>query len=228
MLNDQSHAEKHLRALHRELKRLRARQRHPPIHELNPPIQRGWKRHFVLTSSALLRPDAALLASILGHLNTVRYFWRPDFCRTRSQRRLRRGLVFIEQELMAISWCEWKEAPVPPAWQKYFRLEFLPNESLLPYWRGRKKTEQQSPWFAQTGRHYGWGYAFRFTSWFELKVEKHWLTHYTEIEPGVAGRIAEIERWMSFHRGQERFARLTGHSRWWQRHDAAAHRRCED
>ncbi len=61
-----------------------------------------------------------------------------------------------------------------------------------------------------------WAYVFRFPFLFELRVEKHWLTHCTEIEPGVAGRIAEIEHWMDHHCGHVRFDRLKGHSqhRW--------------
>ena len=182
MLNDKDHAEKHLRALHRELKRLETRRRHPPVHELIPPIQRGWKRHFVLTRAALQRPDAATLVAILDHLNTVQYFRRPDFHPARRKPNRQRNLIFIEQELMAISWHEWERAPVPPAWQKYFRREFLPTERLLPCWYGRKKTEQRYPRFVHKDhRRYDWGYVFRFTSWFELKVEKDWLTHCTEI-----------------------------------------------
>ena len=228
MLNDKDQAEKHLRAMHRELQSLEMRRRHPPVHELIQPIQRGWKRHFILTHAASLRPDATTLAAILDHLNTVQYFWRSDFRPTRRRPNRQRHLVFIEQELMAISWHDWERSPVSPTWRKYFRREFLPAERLLPYWYGRKKTEQRYPWFVHKDRRrYEWGYVFRFTSWFELKVEKHWLTHYTEIEPGVAGRIAEIERWMDFHRGHRRFQRLKGKSQWWLHYQQPAWRRTE-
>ena len=224
MLNDKDHAEKHLRSLHRELARLEQRRRHPPVHELIPPIQRGWKRSYVMTPATRLRPDALLLAAILDCLNTVQYFWRSNFQPTRRQRSRRRGSASVEQELMAIHWSAWERGPVPPGWRKYFRREFLPLKFLCEWPRlGRR----QSPWSNRRDNQHDWGYAFRHPSWFELKVEKHWLTHYTEIEPGVAGRIAEIERWMDFHSGQARFQRLKGRSRWWLRHDEAAHRRCE-
>ena len=169
MLNHKDHLEKHLRAMHRELALLETRRRHPPVHELQPPIQRGWKRHFVLTSAARLRPDAETLTAILDALNTVQYFWRPDFRHTRRQSRRRRCPVAIEQELMAIHWRDWEKDPVPPTWRKYFHREFLPVERLRswPRWTG---TSYYHPWFVGASRHFDWGYAFRFGSWLELKA----------------------------------------------------------
>ena len=224
MLNDKDHAEKHLRAMHRELALLEKRRRHRPVHELTPPIQRGWKRSYVMTPAARLRPDAVLLAAILDCLNTVQYFWRSNFQSTRRQRSRRRGSASVEQEMMAIHWSAWERGPIPPGWRKYFRREFLPLKYLCEW---PHQGQRRSPWFNRRDNQHNWGYAFRHPWWFELKVEKHWLTHYAEVEPEVARRIAEIERWMDFHSGHARFHRLKGRSDPWAHFERSPHRRCK-
>ena len=210
MLNDQDHAEKHLRAMHRELKRLRARQRHPPVHELNPPIQRGWKRQYVLSHAARHQADALLLATILERLNTVRYFWHRSF--RRGRRRRQRNMISIEQTLRVFSFEQWHQEPIPAEWRRYFRPEIVPRTLLDRAWRHR----QSGPWnhlvLAKPYRGHVWAYVFRRPEWFTLRVEKHWLTHYSEIEPQVIERIAEIERWMLSHHGHERIYHLEGGS----------------
>lgn len=212
MLNDQSYTEKHLRSLHRELERLRQRQKNPPVHELHPPIQRGWKRHFVMPHATRERPDAALLETILVQLNTVRFFWRPDFKHTRRHGG-RRDPVEIEQQLMAIASHRWEEDKIPSEWRRYFRIDLVPDLFVREICRGCVRSRRWSnPIFLAQRRGYVWAYAFRFPALFELRVERHWLTHFTVIEPEVEERVAEIERWMEHHHGYKRFQRLQGRS----------------
>ncbi len=196
--------------MHRELKRLRARQRHPPVHELNPPIQRGWKRQYVLNHAARHQADALLLATILERLNTVRYFWHR--CFRRGRRRRQRNMISIEQTLRVFSFEQWHWEPIPAEWRRCFRPEIVPRTLLDRAWRHRQSGPWNHPVLAKCRRGHVWAYVFRRPELFTLRVEKHWLTHYSEIEPEVIERIAEIERWMQRHHGHERVYRLKGGS----------------
>lgn len=41
--------------------------------ELKPPVQRGWKRYFVLREDTIRSKDAKFFQSILDKINTVQY-----------------------------------------------------------------------------------------------------------------------------------------------------------
>jgi hypothetical protein len=66
--------------------------------ELNPPVQRGWKRYFVLSDDVSRSKDAKFFQGILGKINTVQYSWKKDF---KMKRRHRGKKIYVvrEQEL---------------------------------------------------------------------------------------------------------------------------------
>ncbi len=213
MQNPKAIAEKRLRALHRELKTLQQRRWHPPVHELAEPIQRGWKRHFVLSADTHARPDAPILAAILEAINVVRYFWRRDFQPPRRAVRAGGQHFFTDQELRAIGLGEWPRHNYPDVWHEYFSLELVPealvnqrDEDL------RRRYRWVRPGLWQRRRGHVLAYRFRYPRLFVLRVEKRWLTHVSEIEPEIIERIAEIERWMDHHHGRPIFGRLKGRS----------------
>jgi len=107
--------EKKLRAVARELKELDKRIHQPKSVKLDKPIQKGWKRYYMLTDEAKARPDRELLEEILQRIGPILYHWRPDFRRGKRAR-----VVEIEQKLRNLrSW--WvNNRYVYKTWSPYF------------------------------------------------------------------------------------------------------------
>lgn len=190
--------EKKLREIALEAKDLRHQIQNPPSVRLPEPIQRGWVRHYVLTKEAQLRPDAQVLGQILEVIGTKEYYWRRNFIKSRRQR----PLIEIKQVLKPIHSYMWRHHPdkYPETWQPYFHLEFL------QWWHGSYRYQQ-------------WVYVFTEAHLFELKVERHWLTHLKIIDPLLIERHAELEAWMEHHQGWRKYDRLKGRRHWWHNRD---------
>ncbi|RYY38615.1 MAG: hypothetical protein EOO08_13925 [Chitinophagaceae bacterium] len=84
--------EQHLRALDRERRRLWRAIRELPMVPLDPPVQKGWIRTFVLNDDQQALPQADLYRSILPKINTVQWNWRADF---KVRRRLGGRKVYV-------------------------------------------------------------------------------------------------------------------------------------
>ena len=204
-----------MRAFEREYDKLSRRRNNPPVHKLDVPIHQGWKRHFVLTPEAALLPDAPVLAAILAEINSTVWFWRRDFQRSRRAARLTRRSLSTEQHLYAFLTVDWERRGYPEAWRKYFHYELVPRNLVD---RPRAETMRVAHWESVSHRpllhEYTWALAFRYPRLFVLRVEKHWLTHVSEIEPGVIERMAEIDAWMDHHEARSRLLRLHGRRCW--------------
>jgi hypothetical protein len=190
--------EKKIREIVLELKSLRHQIQNPPSIRLKEPIQRGWVRHFVLTKEAQLRPDAQILEQLIEVIGTKEYHWRRNFIKGRR----RRPLVEIKQSLRTVHINAWRFYPdkYPEEWKPYFHLEYQ------HFWHGSHHYEQ-------------WVYVFTEAHLFELKVERHWLTHLKIIDPQLIEREAELESWMEDHKGWPRYHRLKGKRHWWHNQD---------
>ena len=75
--------DKKLIVLRKELLAIRRRDRELGYEELSPPVQRGWKRVFVLRDELTRGKDAKFLEGILEKINTTKYSWRKDFKKKR-------------------------------------------------------------------------------------------------------------------------------------------------
>ena len=71
--------EKKLRALGREENRLYTSKGELGWIDINPPVQRGWKRHFVLRDDIARSKDSVFFQGILDKINTTDYSNRKDF-----------------------------------------------------------------------------------------------------------------------------------------------------
>lgn len=78
--------DRELRRLHREEKRVRELIQNLGYEELNPPIQRGYKRLFVLTEETKRQDNAELYQSILDKINTVWYSPVKTFKRDKKRK----------------------------------------------------------------------------------------------------------------------------------------------
>jgi hypothetical protein len=80
--------------LFNELKRLQVEQRNLGFAELIPPIQRGWKRFFVLRQDVLTSKEGSFFQELLEKINTTEYSHRRDF----KVKKRRRGKKFTLSE----------------------------------------------------------------------------------------------------------------------------------
>jgi hypothetical protein len=192
--------EKKIRSVARELKKIGREVQNPPSVRLKEPIQRGWLRKYVLTKEAQSRPDAQVLEDILKVIGTTQYHWRRVFVRGR---RAGRHMIEMKQPLKEILIDTWKRYPTdyPDTWKRYFHLEYKQGGYV---WYGRQSGHQ-------------WHYVFTDPHLFELKVERHWLTHVKIIDPLLIEHQAELEAWMEGRRGWNRYGRLKGRSNWWKK-----------
>ena len=187
MFNTHETFDKHLLRLDRELSDL-YRRRHTRV-PLEKPIQRGWRRCHVLSSSGERREDKDVLVALLKIIGSVKISRTPEF-RKRRGRGARRRYIEIEQPLRELTVGEWRKRNLPEEWKPYFRQE---KRCHFRVWND--------------------ALVFADASAFELKVEPNWITHVTILDPAVEKRIAEIEAWLRRHNALHRLDWLHGHSR---------------
>ena len=120
MLNSHDLADRQVIAAVREHDAL-CRRRYTII-KLEEPIQRGWRRFYVLSERASARRDRPMLEAILAVIGTVVVHHGRDFRRRRGRCR---KLVEIEQPLRPIPIHEWERKNYPDEWRRYFRRELV-------------------------------------------------------------------------------------------------------
>ena len=221
MLNKQSVRDKQLLAWDRERQALQKRLRNPPVQPLAEPIQQGWRRSFVLSPEAQLRPDAAVLTAILDEINVVSHHWRRDFIPSRRQLRLSRRTLSSEQFLRAIGINEWDRRSYPDQWHKYFRRELVPHSWLSQPKMEINRYKWVRPGLWQRRSGHVLAFAFIYPHLFVLKTERHWLTHLKQLEPEVVERCEELDNYLAQRHEGRRLDWLYGHSfRYWRRQDS--------
>lgn len=167
--NQQTVRDKKLLAIHRERRALWKRHRHTV--EIDPPIPRGWIRHWRLTAKARNRHDAPILKAILQVIDNRRFHWRQSF---ESGRRRRRKMVENSQPLSGIREQRWKQLGWPDEWKKYFRK--------VPVNVGRPD---------QTI-----AYKILRDDLFELFTERNFIWRMRVIDPELESREAELNRYL--------------------------------
>ena len=171
------------------------------IIKLDEPIQRGWRRSYVLSERAAARRDCPVLEAILAVIGTVVVHRSRDFCRRRGRSK---KLVEIEQPLRVIPIHEWDRKNYPREWHRYFRYELILqwNRHWQPYW------------------------VFTQPSLYELKIERNWLWYFREVDPAIETRLSELSRWLESRAGWRRYDWLKGRSqgRRWEHGDTAKQR----
>jgi hypothetical protein len=193
MRNSHDIADRQLIAAVREYKAL-CRERYTIV-KLDEPIQRGWRRFYVLGERAAWRKDRTTLEAILEIINTVVVSWRRDFISHRTRRRKRP--IEIEQSLRAVPVSEWNKKGYPEEWLRYFRYEVFQRwfREWQPYW------------------------VFTQPSLFEFKIERNWLWYFREVDPAIESRLSELDRWLESRHGWQRYERLKGYQKsrfFWQ------------
>ncbi len=78
--------DKQLIQLHKEEKALYLQKRNLGWEPLHPPVQKGWKRFFILREDVAAAKHAAFYQGILDKINTWEWSWRKDFLIKRRKR----------------------------------------------------------------------------------------------------------------------------------------------
>jgi len=183
MLNSHDLADRQILAAIRERKTL-SRKRYKTT-RLESPVQRGWRRFYVLAEHASNRRDRPMLEAILRVIGPVVVHHSRDFRRRRGRPR---KFLEIQQPLRPIPLHEWERKNYPREWVCYFRYELLleRNRHWQPYW------------------------VFRQPSLYQFKVGRNWLWYFREVDPAIETRLSELDRWLMGRGRQQRYDWLRG------------------
>ena len=96
--------EKRLRALEREVNRLRHAQGNAPIIPLERPFQRGWVKFYVLEDRVSQRPDAAVFRAMLAEINRRVYARERSFIARDGHEVLLRPKIIPTREWLKLAW----------------------------------------------------------------------------------------------------------------------------
>jgi hypothetical protein len=78
--------DKQLIQLDKEENKLYKQQRNLGWEPLNPPVQKGWIRHFILREDVARGKHAIFFDNILKKINTYEYSWKKDFKKKKRKR----------------------------------------------------------------------------------------------------------------------------------------------
>src|SRR6516165_5668862 len=91
--------DKHLIALHKEHTPLFKNRYRPEYEPLSPPVQKGWKRFFVLRDDVARSNDAQFFENILQKINTKTIYWKKDF-KVRKRKSGKKIYVVQSQDIL--------------------------------------------------------------------------------------------------------------------------------
>lgn len=186
--------EKHLLFLHREENRLRRQINNLGYEPLVPPVQKGYKRIFVLREDVRMGAQAPFFEGLLRKINTVQYSDTKAFTK-KKRRRGRKIRVPREQPLRVIHESEWRQQKLTGA----EAVLFVP----VPVWdrAGQPRTV----------------YQFREPWRFVLRVVPNLITEVRIKDNILERQVKDIDRYLSFSDRRHRQGRLLGrshHDRW--------------
>lgn len=154
--------------------------------KLDPPVQRGWKRFFVLRKDIARSDDALFFQKLLDKINTIEYSSRKDF---KVKRRRLGKKIYIEskQRLERFFYYDFSKAEFTERQKRYFYL--APERELL-------------------GKRLIWFYYFSEPWRFELKIEPN-MIYRTKIKDfNLLKRDDEIARYLEWNNLYPRLCRL--------------------
>lgn len=181
--------DKQLAQLYRELKRITKEQYNLGYADLVPPVQKGWKRFFVLRPDVMKSKDGEFFLGILEKINTVTYSHRRDF---KVKRRRRGKKVYVDkiQQLREFYDYELHRMKLTEKEMSFFRRdwEFIGHSTRIRY-----KYVFTEPWR------------------FVLKTEPNMITKVKIIDPLLKSREDEIDKYLDRNHLYPRlFRQMTG------------------
>jgi hypothetical protein len=177
--------EKQLLKLGRERKMLWQKKQKLGYEPLVPPVQKGFKRFFVLRDDVAKSPRAEFFLEILDKINTIQYSDTRQFTKTKRYhgRKIR---LPKEQFLDSISGYEWDKLKLPPEQQIYFE-EMLESTAYREWQRVFKFTQ---PWR------------------FRLKIAPNLITRVSINDADLEKRLDEIDNYLERNSLEAKLQRL--------------------
>ena len=178
--------DKKLIRLYREERAISRRIWNLGYEELKPPVQRGWKRYFVLRDDVSRSEHARLFQGILDKINTVQYSWRRDF-KVKHRQRGKKNYVVRTHELERLNESCLKRKKLTSEEMQYFHVQRLP--ACKP---GGDR----------------WLYTFREPWRFRLKIEPHMIKRKRIRDYDLEQRANEIRQYVDRNHLRPRMFRI--------------------
>jgi len=184
--------DKHLIQLSREERELRKQKNNLGWEPLTPPVQKGWKRYFVLRDDVARSKQAVFFENILKKINTCDWSYRRDFLVKR--RRFGRKIYVVKGQQL-----------LQPDWYHFGKLEFADAEKQCFHevWK--------MDWRRQPVKHYAFNEPWRFT----LRTRPNMVDKVRKRDEVIERRIQEIDRYLEQNDLRKRQSKLlSGNYRW--------------
>lgn len=165
-------ADKNLICLYKQLNKICDEIRNLGYEELVPPVQRGWKRTFVLRPDLEKSKDADFFKSLLEKINTIQYCPRRNF-KIKKKRRGKKVYVERPQFIKDLQEFEYQRKIITDKGKSFFKEEWDYSFSKT---RPFKKYVFTEPWK------------------FILKIEPNMITKVKILDPLLLQQQAEIEK----------------------------------
>jgi hypothetical protein len=166
--NKKDEQDKELLALWREYLALSAAKRELPYEQLKTPLQRGFKKYFVLRDDISRRDDAVQLQEILGRINHTVYCKDESFkvkkYYNRQKEDLKPGLQYVKET-------DWVKYKWPDHHKKWFKLQTIYH----------KLDHRRMITFK--------AYVFKYPYMFVTKVEPNMVTHIRKFDAELEGKL---------------------------------------
>jgi hypothetical protein len=178
-------------ALYKEWKRLRDQVRNLGYEPLIPPVQKGWKRTFVLRDDVKKSKDAPFFEELLKKVNNVQYSHRKDFL---IKRRRRGKKIYVERDQKLEYFFEWN----------FSRLKLTPDESR--YFSERLVMDQKGCEYKIYEFNEAWRFTLKILPNIITKVKiKDWILEHKQDEierpifaKTVRARLAKLKGWRNY------------------------------
>lgn len=193
--SQKEHLEKKLIALENERLKVRAQIFNLGYEPLVPPVQKGWKRIFVLRDDVRKSARAAFFEELLKKINTVQYSDSKKFL-VRRRKRGRKIYVSRGQKLREIYEWEWDRLKLSDSERFYF------TETI----RSDHKREFKLHVFNESWR-------------FVLKVIPNMITLIRKKDSLLEQRLDEIENYLIRNNLQGKLGKVCGYSRYYKPFD---------
>jgi hypothetical protein len=182
--------DKQLIALEKEQNPLYISRYKPEYEPLLPPVQKGWKRFFVLRDDVARSNDAQFFENILKKINTKTIYWKKDF-KVRKRKLGRKIYVVQPQELFK------------PDENEFIKLKF---------------TEKEKSFFLAEFHYNSWKrkfelrYVFNEPWRFVLCIRPNMIDKQRKIHPEKEARLDEIRNYLKRNNYDKRLYRMVnGH-----------------
>ena len=194
-----------IEARDKKLLRLRKRQneiyrieRGLPLIALDKPIQKGFKKDFVLRDDVARRRDSNDLQRILGAINHTVYCKNQDF---KVKKWHSNQMEDIPHKLAHIPANKWDKLGWPEHFKKWFVYE-------------------ERPYVGKYSTFIVKGYWFKYPYMFTERILPNFVTHVKQIDTNLEKEKKEIQQYFEQHNGWQRLHHLQGRPDPWKSSEA--------